>query len=103
MTGHLQERAGAAGTAPPVTRKDGPSVYEDSNSQRQAGTTPSRVKVKGERGIYTRQTNAGRRYEFIYQDSTGRTRWQTCTTLKEARQGRASKVAALARGERVAP
>ncbi len=78
-------------------------MYEKTNSELSAAKRPSRVKVKGERGIYTRDTKAGKRYEFIYQDSTGRTRWQTCSTLKEARQGRASKVAALARGERVAP
>jgi hypothetical protein len=60
----------------------------------------ARKALPKERGIYVRETRDGTRYEFIYQDSTGRTRWQTCSTLKEARQGRAAKVAALARGER---
>jgi Phage integrase family/Phage integrase, N-terminal SAM-like domain len=62
----------------------------------------ARKALPKERGIYVRETREGTRYEFIYQDSTGRTRWSTCSTLKEARQGRAAKVAALARGERVA-
>ena len=65
-----------------------------------SGKKPSRVKVK--EGIYTRETRGGTRYEFIYQDSTGKTRWQTCATLKDAKEGRAAKVTALARGERVA-
>ena len=59
----------------------------------------ARKALPKERGIYVRETRDGTRYEYIYTDSTGKTRWVTCSTLKEARQGRAAKVAALARGE----
>ena len=63
--------------------------------------SPSRVNV--ERGIYKRRTRDGLVYEAIYQDSNGKTRWSTHATLKDARAARAEKVAALARGERIAP
>lgn len=56
-----------------------------------------------ERGIYRRLTEDGTRYEYCYPDERGRTRWSTVRTLKEARDGRAAKIAAVARGERVAP
>lgn len=56
-----------------------------------------------ERGIYRRRTASGLRYEFVYPDERGKSRWQTVRTLKEARDGRAAKLAAVARGEKVAP
>jgi integrase len=56
-----------------------------------------------ERGIYKRQVADGVRYEFCFQDERGKVRWGTVRTLKEAREGRAAKIAAVARGEKVAP
>ena len=62
---------------------------------------PRRVNV--ERGIYFRQTAAGRRYEIGYQGSDGRWRWRVVEGgLKEARAARAEVISALARGQRVA-
>jgi integrase len=66
------------------------------------GSSQSKRHVRVERGIFRRGTADGRvRHEFNYTDSGGRTRWETVATLKEAREGRAAKIAALARGERV--
>jgi integrase len=63
---------------------------------------PRRVNV--ERGIYFRQTAAGRRYEIGYQASDGRWRWRVVEGgLKQARAARAEVTSKLARGERVAP
>jgi integrase len=59
--------------------------------------------VRVERGIFKRETADGVRYEFNYTDSSGATRWSTVRTLKEAREGRATKLAAVARGERIVP
>jgi hypothetical protein len=65
---------------------------------------PSPRRVHVERGIYFRQTVAGRRYEIGYQGSDGRWRWRVVDGgLKEARAARAEVVSKLARGERVAP
>jgi integrase len=65
------------------------------------GSSQKQRHVRVERGIYKRETADGTRYEFNYSDSCGATRWETVRTLKEARAGRAAKVAAVARGERV--
>lgn len=71
-------------------------------SSRNATAGPRRVNI--ERGIYYRDAPRGRVYEFNYQDSDGRTRWQTVVGgLKDARRERAEIVAKLGRGERVAP
>jgi integrase len=60
--------------------------------------------VRVERGVYRRSTVDGTRYEYCYSDEIGKTRWATTRTLKEARDGRAAKIAAVARGEHaVAP
>ena len=59
--------------------------------------------VRVERGIYRRQVAGGTKYEFCYQDENGKVRWSTVRTLKEARDGRAEKLSAVARGEKVAP
>jgi integrase len=59
--------------------------------------------VRVERGIYKRETTDGLRYEYNYTDSNGVTRWATVRTIREAREGRAAKLTAVARGERVAP
>jgi integrase len=56
-----------------------------------------------ERGIYKRETQRGVVYEFVYTDSDGKQRWQTAKKLQDARNERAAKLAAVARGERVAP
>ena len=65
---------------------------------------PSPRRVNVERGIYFRQTAAGRRYEIGYQGSDGRWRWRVVEGgLKEARAARAEVISALARGQRVAP
>jgi hypothetical protein len=66
------------------------------------GSSQTKRSVSVERGIHRRETKTlGVRYEFNYTDSDGVTRWTTVRTLKEAREGRAAKLAALARGERV--
>jgi integrase len=66
------------------------------------GNAPRRVHI--ERGIYFRDTQAGRRYEIVFTDSNGRQRWKVVSGgLREARAARAEVVAKLARGERVAP
>ena len=59
--------------------------------------------VRQERGIYKRETADGTRYEFCFPDENGKTRWLTVKTLKEARDGRASKITAVANHERVSP
>jgi hypothetical protein len=59
--------------------------------------------VRVERGIFKRTTKAGVVYEFNFTGSDGKTHWQTARRLDEARKGRAAKIAAVARGERVAP
>jgi integrase len=65
---------------------------------------PNPRRVKAERGIYFRQTPAGRRYEIGYQGSDGRWRWRVVDGgLKNARAARAEVISRLARGERVAP
>ena len=65
--------------------------------------TPKRH-IRVERGVYKRVTADGIKYEFCFPDENGKTRWSTTRTLKEARDGRAAKIAAVARGERaVAP
>lgn len=62
-----------------------------------------RTKVAGERGIYYRDTPAGRRYEVTFTDpTTGRQRWQVVDgDLKAARAVRGDKLAKIARGENV--
>lgn len=66
---------------------------------------PRRTKVAGERGIYFRETTAGRRYEFTYTDSSGRQRWKSVKQggLSAARLERADVLSRLGRGERVGP
>src|SRR3712207_3814261 len=70
--------------------------------QRQATPGPSREKA--ERGIYKRRTLDGERFEIVF-TSQGKTYGPLgkYRTLKEARLARAEKIAADARGERVAP
>ena len=63
----------------------------------------SKRHVRVERGIYKRQVVGGIKYEYAYQDEHGKTHWETVRTLKEARDGRADKISAVARGEKVAP
>jgi integrase len=65
------------------------------------GSSQTKRHVRVERGIYRRETSSGTVYEFNYTDSVGKTRWSTTRTLKEAREGRGAKLAAVARGERV--
>src|SRR5262245_16323692 len=61
----------------------------------------SRVRV--ERGIYKRETRAGRpRYEIAFLDGEGRQRWRTVGSVREARLLRASLVTRVDRGEAVA-
>jgi integrase len=59
--------------------------------------------VRVERGIFKRETKAGAVYEFNFTGSDGKTHWQTARRLSEARKQRSAKIAAVARGERVAP
>ena len=67
-------------------------------------STPGPRRVRVERGVYYRDARAGRRYEVMYRDSDGRTRWQVVPGgLKEARQARADVLSRVGRGERVAP
>ena len=54
-----------------------------------------------ERGIYRRATADGTKYEYCFADENGKTRWVTVRTLKEARDSRAAKIAAVTRGDRV--
>jgi integrase len=65
---------------------------------------PRRLKVANRRGIYYRDTAAGRRYEITYVDSTGRRRWQTIEgRLREAEAALDETRTRLRRGERIAP
>jgi integrase len=68
-----------------------------------AGARRSIQRTRVERGIYRRQTRKGVAYEFVYTDSDGKQRWAHCDRLQDARSERAAKLAAVARGERVAP
>jgi integrase len=64
--------------------------------------TPAPRRIRQERGIYYRPTASGKRYEIVFADSTGRTRWQVVEGgLKEARAVRGDILGKLGRGERV--
>jgi integrase len=63
-----------------------------------------RTKVAGRRGIYYRDTSAGRRYEISYLDSDGRRRWRTIEgNLRDAEAALEDVRGKMRRGERVAP
>ena len=65
--------------------------------------TVGREHVEGLTGIYRRRTKTGEvRYEIAYLDSTGRQRWKTTGTLREAKALRADLVSRVNRGEAVA-
>jgi integrase len=56
-----------------------------------------------ERGIYRRVGKKGVVYEYTFVDTDGKQRWGHCDRLQEARDERATKLAAVKRGERAAP
>ncbi len=61
-------------------------------------------RTRYERGIYFRETPAGRRYEIQFTDSDGKIRWRVIEGgLREARAARAGIIAKKAQGVRVAP
>ncbi len=65
---------------------------------------PRRTKVKGERGVYYRDTRDGRRYEITFTDpATGKQRWLVVPgDLKAACAARGKKLDMISRGESVA-
>jgi integrase len=68
----------------------------------QKGKVAAKRHERVERGIFKRETRRGVVYEFVYTDQ-GKQYWKTCRRLQDARNERAAKIAAVARGERVAP
>jgi integrase len=63
-----------------------------------------RIRVNGRRGIYYRDTPAGRRYEITFLDSDGKRRWRTLNgSLRDAEAALEEVRGKMRRGERVAP
>jgi len=66
--------------------------------------TARRTKVRNHRGVYFRDTAAGRRYEISYLDSDGRRRWRVVEGKLEDAEAALEDVKGRKRkGERIAP